>query len=263
MDPKKFLQADYLDIIFSHRNKAYGGYELRKHYSRRAKKAGMFVMLGLSALISFSFALGGRKKADVPAPVYVNHMTDIIPPTVPPTPPPPKPTIVHPASHTAKLTVFKITDEPVKPDELPTEIKKIGDAVPGSANVDSSLSGGPASSGGKGQPVAVAGIGKPSTPPIWVEIMPSFSGDIKRYLSEHLRYPDQAREANIQGQVIVQFIVNEDGSVSDAKVMRSIGGGCDEEAARVVSQMPHWKPGRQNNVNVKVLYSLPVRFILQ
>jgi len=268
MDPKKILQNDYLDIIFNQRNKAYGGYELRKHYSRRARKAGMFVMLGLGALISFSFALGSRKKVDGPVPVYVNHVTDITPPPMPPTPPPPKPIIEHPAANTARLTVFKITDEPVKPDELPTEIKKIGDAVPGSMTTDSL--GGPTSSGGKGGPVVIAGTGKPSAPPTWVECMPKFSGDMQRYLSEHLRYPDQAREANIQGQVIVQFVVNEDGAVSDVKVMRGIGGGCDQEAARVVSEMPRWKPGRQrwkpgrqNNVNLKVLYSLPVRFTLE
>src|SRR5206468_2945998 len=103
---------------------------------------------------------------------------------------------------------------------------------------------------------------KDDKPKIWVEQMPQFLGDMNAYIMSHLNYPDAAREANIQGQVIVKFVVNEDGSVSDAAVVRSVGGGCDEEALRMVMSMPKWKPGGQNGQLVKVYFTLPIHFVL-
>ena len=72
-----------------------------------------------------------------------------------------------------------------------------------------------------------------------------------------------ARENEIQGNVYVTFLVDKDGKVKDAKILRGIGGGCDEEALRVVSHMPDWKPGKQNGRAVMVQYNLPVKFTLR
>ena len=72
-----------------------------------------------------------------------------------------------------------------------------------------------------------------------------------------------ARESGIQGRVFSNFVVEPDGSVSNVKVMRGIGGGCDEEAVRVVKSMPKWKPGKQRGKAVRVSYNLPVNFKLQ
>ncbi len=97
-------------------------------------------------------------------------------------------------------------------------------------------------------------------PPVYnyVEQMPAPDYDIAKYLSEHLKYPDVAFAANIQGKVVLKFIVNEDGSISDCKVEQGIGGGCDEEAVRVITGMPKWKAGIHNGVPVKVWYTLPI-----
>lgn len=95
-----------------------------------------------------------------------------------------------------------------------------------------------------------------------IEDMPQFKGDIKQYINAHLQYPDSARKEGIQGRVVVQFIINENGSVSDAKVVRGIGYGCDQEALRIISTMPYWQPGMQNGKAVKVTYSIAVPFIL-
>src|SRR5690606_16935087 len=94
----------------------------------------------------------------------------------------------------------------------------------------------------------------------YVEQMPEAPYNVNEYLGKNMRYPDAARENNIEGRVSVQFVVSEDGSISDVKVVgsRRVGGGCEEEAMRVVSSMPKWRPGKQNGRPVKVYYTLPV-----
>ncbi len=99
-----------------------------------------------------------------------------------------------------------------------------------------------------------------------VENMPEFPGGeaaLYKYLTKNLKYPDIAREQNIQGKVYVQFIVEKDGSITDPKAIRDIGGGCGDEAVRVVSGMPKWKPGNQRGRNVRVQFTLPVAFQLE
>jgi TonB family protein len=98
-----------------------------------------------------------------------------------------------------------------------------------------------------------------------VDAIPEFpGGDIAMYkfLATHVNYPKEAQEKKIQGVVYVKFLVKEDGSVDDARVLRGIGGGCDEEALRVVERMPDWTPGRQGGKPVRVEFSLPVRFTM-
>ncbi|SMO71518.1 energy transducer TonB [Fodinibius sediminis] len=94
-----------------------------------------------------------------------------------------------------------------------------------------------------------------------VEQMPELIGGLAE-LQGKINYPERARRAGIEGRVIVQFIVTEDGSVEDPKVIRGIGGGCDEEALRVVRQAK-FKPGRQRGNPVRVQYSLPIIYRLQ
>jgi len=96
----------------------------------------------------------------------------------------------------------------------------------------------------------------------YTDQMPEPGYDITKYLSEHLQYPDSAFKYNIQGRVVLKFIVNEDGSISDCKIEKGIGGGCDEEAARVVNGMPKWKAGMKNGQPVRVWTMLPVSFVL-
>jgi len=98
-----------------------------------------------------------------------------------------------------------------------------------------------------------------------VEEWPSFPGGEEarlRFLSENIRYPQMAREAGIQGTVFLTFVVERDGSVTDVRIVRGIGGGCDEEAIRVVRNMPRWTPGRQRGQPVRVQFNMPIRFVL-
>lgn len=99
-----------------------------------------------------------------------------------------------------------------------------------------------------------------------VESMPEFpggAGKMLEFIGKNVKYPPMARESGIQGRVFVNFVVEPDGSVSNVKVLRGIGGGCDEEAIRVVESMPKWTPGRQRGKAVRVSFNLPVRFTLQ
>ena len=99
-----------------------------------------------------------------------------------------------------------------------------------------------------------------------VEEMPEFPGGMNKlgeYLAKNIKYPQMARETGIQGRVFITFVVEKDGSVTNVQVLRSLGGGCDEEAVRVVKSMPKWKPGKQRGKPVRVSYNLPVNFKLQ
>ena len=98
-----------------------------------------------------------------------------------------------------------------------------------------------------------------------VDEMPSFPGgpaELMKWLSSHVQYPAIAIDICIQGTVIVAFIVEPDGSVSNAKLVRSVDPSIDQEALRVVGQMPKWNPGRRAGVPVRVRYCLPIKFKL-
>ena len=99
-----------------------------------------------------------------------------------------------------------------------------------------------------------------------VEQMPEFPGGDKslfQFIADNTKYPADAKEKGIKGRVFVNFIVEPDGSVSDIRVLRGIGGGCDEEAVRIVESMPKFKPGMQNGEAVRVSYTVPVNFRLE
>jgi len=99
-----------------------------------------------------------------------------------------------------------------------------------------------------------------------VEEMPQYPGgeaERNKFLAVNIVYPQQATENGIQGTVYVSFVVDSKGNITDVKVLRGIGGGCDEEALRVVKMMPHWSPGKQNGKPVRVLFNMPIYFKLQ
>jgi periplasmic protein TonB len=98
-----------------------------------------------------------------------------------------------------------------------------------------------------------------------VEQMPEFRGGDEariKFLTNNIQYPREAKESGIQGTVYVTFVIAENGRVTDAKVLRGIGGGCDQEALRVVRLMPPWKPGKQAGKAVRVQFNMPIRFTL-
>ena len=96
-----------------------------------------------------------------------------------------------------------------------------------------------------------------------VEQMPEFPGGeqaMMKYISENVKFPEKAKEEGVMGRVFIGFVVERDGSVNEVRVLRGIGGGCDEEAVRVISSMPKWKPGMQDGKAVRVRYQIPIHF---
>ena len=96
--------------------------------------------------------------------------------------------------------------------------------------------------------------------------MPSFPGGtaaLMEFLQNNVKYPVVAQENGVQGRVVVSFVVEKDGSITDVKVVRSVDPSLDKEATRVVKSMPNWIPGKQNGAAVRVKYNVPVSFRLQ
>ena len=99
-----------------------------------------------------------------------------------------------------------------------------------------------------------------------VENDPEFPGGMEalyKYLGENIKYPSIAKENNITGKVYVTFVVEKDGSIANPRILRDIGGGCGQEAIRVIKSMPKWKAGKQRGKPVRVQFNLPVSFNLQ
>ncbi len=100
----------------------------------------------------------------------------------------------------------------------------------------------------------------------FAETMPSYKGGLKafyKFVGQNLKYPAQARRIGIEGKVFVHFVVDKDGSLSDIKIVRGIGAGCDEEVLRIIEKSPKWNPGKQRGRPVKVRMMMPITFQLQ
>ena len=97
----------------------------------------------------------------------------------------------------------------------------------------------------------------------FVDQMPACTVNVGSFFGANLHYPDKARKKNVEGRVIIKFIVNEDGSISNLEATTHLGSGLEEEGIRVMKLMPKWKPGRQNGKPVKVYFTQPITFRLQ
>ena len=100
----------------------------------------------------------------------------------------------------------------------------------------------------------------------FAEVMPTFEGGMEnfyKFMGKNIRYPKTAKQMGVQGRVFVQFVVEEDGSLSDIHVIKGIGAGCDEEAVRVMEKVPNFIPAKQGDVRVRVQMVIPINFTLQ
>jgi protein TonB len=275
------------DLVFEGRNQAYGAYQLRQDYNSHVRKA-MALMLSLCALLAVSSAAWHQlHPAIVPTVTKSTPITPMPPPTYvaeapKPVAPPSQPsqprmattTVTSPATPSLPTTVAKDELVAVKP-VVTTEVPEVspglvttGPTTIGTTDGSGSLTGtdigtgkaGPSTEGGTSEGAAVAG------PYLVVEKMPEFAGGmdaLMRYLRSHLRYPSAALREQAEGRVYVSFVVQADGTIADITVPKGLGFGLDEEAQRVVRQMPAWTPGRQSNHAVPVRFTLPITFKIQ
>ncbi|MCW3123696.1 MAG: energy transducer TonB [Flavipsychrobacter sp.] len=267
MEQTKILHADYLDILFDQRNKKYGSYELRKHYDQRVRKAALFIALGVSAFVGLAFITADRGGGIRPHVVVTAPSIVDIKPMIKPELKVMKEVAPPPAAKQVKTKLFTdpvidLTDH-VPDDKLMTQNKDLKDAHTGLTTQTGDTVDIVSTTPKKNTVIGTITTTENNAPKIWVSQMPQFVGDMEAYIAAHLNYPEMARSINIEGTVMVQFVVNEDGSVSNTKVVRGIGGGCDDEAQKMVKGMPHWKPGKQNGTPVKVFFTLPIKFLLK
>jgi len=263
MEHEKILTADWDDMVFEGRNKEYGAYDLRKRYSKHVNTALAVTVAGVLLAFSIPYIKALFDKAEAKKPIAVVDVTKLAapPPLDKTLPPPPPPDLPPPPPKTIKFTPPVVKpDEEVPPEQEPPKVEEMKEAEPATetnidpnANVDFS-----------NVPVTVDEPA-PTKPVMFVEKMPAFPGGedaLRTYLGKSIKYPPAARENGIEGTVVLQFVVNTDGSISDIKVLRDIGGGCADEAIRVVKNMPKWSPGNNNGVAVPVYFNLPVTFQL-
>ncbi len=270
MENNQLLKYVMDDLVFNNRNKSYGAYFLRRIYDKTMSKAiiiaSLFFILLVSAPAIISTIKGLIPKNDD---LLLKEVTLTEPPPIDPNkPPPPPPPKVEPPPIKDQI---KFVPPKVKKDE---EVKEEEPPPPTIEEIkDKDI----ATETRKGEEGGVdASLVEPEPPPVieekkeeplsYVEQMPEFpdgEAALKKYLNENLKYPAIARENDIQGRVIVQFVVTKSGNITNVSVARGIGGGCDEEAIRVVRSMPNWKAGKNNGVAVPVRFTLPIVFKLQ
>lgn len=256
-NPKKYLGQSMDDIVFDGRNKEYGAYQIRRstvRYISVGLSAGLVFMFGVSA---FSLNHGEDKKEER---VIISDVTTVeneikLPDVKPPAPQPPIQHATVAYREMAPVEDQKVTDDPPRVDEL------AGKAI-ALDNHDGIFAENPMVE----DPVII------QTPVIEeskifkvVEQPPVYDGGfdaMNAWLANKIRYPKLALENNVSGPVYIQFVVDEEGNISDAKVVRGIGFGCDEEALKAVQKMPKWIPGKQQGKAVKVQFTIPVQFII-
>jgi protein TonB len=278
-DNINYASASMDDIVFEGRNKSYGAYELRKIYSKYASRGLIiavlsFVAFVLLAQVDYSFLK--KKKSETEISV---ETTDVdlpkdqpLDPTKPPPPPPPPPPQA-PQMKFVEMVVKKdeqVADDDVHSQEELQEPKQISNQDKEGDENAKFVAKDPEQPVGNGPVVSIPTpvVEETKEDEIFtiVEDKPLFPGgqaELMKYLAKNIRYPDFAKENQIKGTCALEFVVEKDGSITDIKVLKDIGGGCGEEAVRVIKSMPKWEPGKQRGKPVRVKYTLPVQFRLQ
>lgn len=259
MSPKKEYTENFDEIVFEKRFKDYGAYFLRRKYRRNLTIAMVisFTMLILGVGIPLIASYANKSRNVV---VDKDVVVDLGPapdkPDAPPPPPPPPPpeALEQKVKFTAPVVVNDTVEETTSfnQDDLSSKTTNVVPVEEELNVVEEEV---------KPEIVDV----KPP-PFIVVEEMPTYPGGndlINKFMVDNIVYPVIAKESNISGTVYVTFVVEADGTITDVKVLRGIGGGCDEEAVRVVKMMPKWNAGKQSGKSVRVQFNLPVKFILQ
>lgn len=266
METKNVLfSKPYLDIVFENRNQDYGAYQLRREHSRNTA-IGLLAMLSIVVFLFSANWLYERFHFVRPLKLTTGKhiFTEVVLPKIE------LPKVVEPPQP-AKGNLEKRIDDNLEVRVTQTttqELKK------DSAN-DNQLFADNTSVGGKiGTPEGVEGgvttipnlVPTAPTPKIegWAEIMPEFMGGenaMMKFIQGNLDYPIVERENGISGNAIVSFVVNEDGSVSDIKTVKSTTKGFQRASEEVVAKFPRFKPGMQGNKPVKVRLTIPIKFV--
>ena len=268
------IDNGWVDLVFEGRNQSYGAYKLRKDTGKRNLLA-LLVVAIVAVLIGVGVSVknaieASQKKVAVTTDVELSKLAQKKEAKVERKEPikvEQKQEVVKKVKSSVKFVAPVIKkDEEVNPEE---ELKSQDELSQNKTAIGALTVVGNDESGEvlKAKQVVVTEQPKEETKVFdVVEQMPSFPGGpqaLFEYLSSHIKYPVVAEENGVQGRVIVTFVVERDGSITDVKVAKSVDPSLDKEAQRVVKSMPHWIPGKQNGTAVRVKYTVPVTFRLQ
>ena len=275
-DPK------WVDMVFAGKNKEYGAYQLRKGTSGRNIKSLLILVIAAALVGGFlAWKVIEQKQAEEQQ-AYMDAM-ELAKLQKQAEKEKKKPEKVQPKVEMKKeIPVARETQKFTAPVIKKDELVKEENQVKQMDQLDAKVAVGTKDEEGvKDRTVEAVrsdiAVAAPPPPPApkpevsnkvfdVVEEMPSFPGGqaaLMSFLSSNIKYPVVAQENGVQGRVIVGFVVERDGSITDVKVMRSVDPSLDREAQRVVRAMPRWKPGKQNGSAVRVKYTVPVVFRLQ
>ena len=275
-DPK------WVDMVFADKNKEYGAYELRKGTSGRNIKA-LLILVITAALVGGFLAWKVIKQKELEQQqAYMEAMQLAQAQKAAEKEQKKEKKIEKPKEQPKKevpetRATQKFTTPLIKKDELVKEENQVKqrDMLDAHVAVGAENKEGVADRSvvAAREEIAAAAPPPPAPKPAVsnkvfdvVEVMPSFpggNGALMSYLSKNIKYPVVAQENGIQGRVVVSFVVERDGSITDVRVVRSVDPSLDKEAQRVVRNMPNWNPGKQNGSAVRVKYNVPVAFRLQ
>ncbi|HET9745880.1 MAG TPA: energy transducer TonB [Chitinophagaceae bacterium] len=272
MEINKILTTDVLDLLFEDRNKAYGAYELRKTYKKRLTIALLFT--AAVALLALGGSLLASSLKEKEAKVQIREMTltelNQEEEKKPEPPPPPPPKQEPPKVEMTKFTPPKIVkDEEVKKEEIPPEVEELEDTKIALETQEGIKDEGLAPTiVDEGKQVIEEKKEEDENQVFTkVEVEASFRGgekEWKRYLERNLEANVPVDNGAPEGtySVVVQFIVDKEGKISDVKALTSHGYGMEEEAMRVIKKGPDWIPAVQNGRNVKAYRKQPITFVV-
>ncbi len=251
---------NFNDLVFENRNKTYGAYLLRKSYSNNLSFA-MFSsasFIGILALAAFLLTKNNANQPDIKGQLASQDSISIFVDVTPLEKPDVKiEKVIPPKEFTPKSDNLNLVASDNKKDVLEkgnVDVAIIKDGKP------DGLDSVPAIIGIKVEPTTPS---LPPDPKIIVTEMPEFNGNLFKYLKDNLHYPRIAVDNFTSGTVVLQFIVEFDGSIDNIKILHPVEDGCTDEAIRVVKSMPKWKPGKNHGEPVRVLFNLPVKFTIK
>jgi protein TonB len=248
------------DIVFEKRNRNYGAFYLRSSYNKNVTRALFLAITVFLGIISIPLIAGlmNKKVLISNSEVYEMDPNALKPPVdkVEVPKPPDMPKMEKLITYTPPLVVDKDEDESTTSlMDLMNDTKNepVNDKGNELLNVNIEAEKGPITFEANEKPLII------------VECPPCFIGGddaMYKWLGENIKYPQEARESGISGTVVVTFVVEKDGSITNVEPLNKIGGGCEQEAVRVVKLMPKWRGGKQNNMPVRVQFNLPIKFTL-
>jgi periplasmic protein TonB len=270
-DKLDIMKTGWLNVVFANRNQAYGAYQLRKDNARTTNKALVIALtifiVGISSPTIANMIRGYVPPAKEKDPIAVDLPT-IKDPVVAKPVKQPKQEAAKPHTPTVANPPMKVTRDEEATKEPPLD-KIFDTATPGPKTlagdgkgvdaIDKPVGTGENTDGG-----ITEGTDEKSVFTA-VEIEPSPMGGMEKFysfLGNKIKYPTAAKEIGTQGRVVLTFVVERDGSLTDIKALRDPGNGLGDEAIRVLKLAPHWNPGIQNGKKVRVQYTIPVMFSL-